>query len=364
MPDLPSQNDPDGGVTAEVTSPVPAQTATEQTDTNILPPQHWAQLPEQDEQDDVDSAVFDNVSSTASLTSSILNYRTIQGRKYHSERGNAEYWGPIDDTHQEAMDINHHVLTLLLGDKLHLAPLPENINKVVDIGTGTGIWAIDFADVFPHLSVIGTDLAPTQPSWVPPNLEFQIDDCTQDWTFQDDSLDYVHMRWLVGSIKDWTALFKQAYKCLKPGGFIESFEPSSRLQSDDDSVSETSAMSQWGKFFVEGGRILGRPFTVFEDGLQKKAMQEAGFVDIEERDFKNPFGGWAKDPRLQEVGSYTQLALEQDAEGTVLYMATLLGWSKEDVTVYLAHFRRESRSKKVHPFFWQKVVWGRKPESS
>lgn len=114
----------------------------------------------------------------------------------------------------------------------------------------------------------------------------QIDDCTQDWTFQDDSLDYVHMRWLVGSIKDWTALFKQAYKCLKPGGYIESFEPSSRLQSDDDSVSETSAMSQWGKFFVEGGRILGRPFTVFEDGLQKKAMQEAGFVDIEERDFK------------------------------------------------------------------------------
>ena len=31
-------------------------------------------------------------SSTASITSSILHYRTIHGRTYHSERGNASYW--------------------------------------------------------------------------------------------------------------------------------------------------------------------------------------------------------------------------------------------------------------------------------
>ncbi|KAK7413131.1 hypothetical protein QQX98_008017 [Neonectria punicea] len=324
MSELPSQSEPAGDVRAKSKSPV--QTETEQlghhTDTSILPPQHWTQLTEADDQDDADSAVFDKVSSTASLTSSILKYRTIHGRKYHSERGNAEYWGPIDEAFHKGMDINHHVLTLLAGDKLHLAPLSD-VQKVVDIGTGTGIWAIDFADEFPNASVIGTDLAPIQPSWVPPNLEFQIDDCTQDWTFQDESLDYVHMRWLVGSIKDWAALFKQAYKCLKPGGYLESYEPSSYLQSDDNPVSETSAVSQWGKIFVEGGRKLGRPFTVFEGGIQKKAMQEAGFVDIEERNLKNPFGGWPKDATLREVGSYTQLALEQDAEGTALYMATL-----------------------------------------
>jgi hypothetical protein len=29
----------------------------------------------------------------------------------------------------------------------------------------------DFADQYPSASVIGTDIAPTQPSWVPPNLE-------------------------------------------------------------------------------------------------------------------------------------------------------------------------------------------------
>lgn len=42
---------------------------------------------------DEDSALGVNFAdSTASLTSSILRYRTIHGRTYHSERGNSQYW--------------------------------------------------------------------------------------------------------------------------------------------------------------------------------------------------------------------------------------------------------------------------------
>ncbi|KLO99506.1 related to methyltransferase [Fusarium fujikuroi] len=314
-------------------------------ESGLLPPEYWSQLPEEESAPgDEDSAVLDNASSTASLTSSILQYRTINGRAYQSERGNPEYWGPIDDTGQEAMDINHHVLTLLLGDKLYLAPVPEDIQTAVDIGTGTGIWAMEFADKFSNASVIGTDLAPIQPGWIPPNLEFQIEDCTQEWTFQPNTFDYIHMRWLVGSIADWKSLFKEAYKCLKPGGYIESYEPSSRVESDDGTV--------------QPGR---RPFTIFEENIQREAMREAGFMDIEERDFKNPVGGWPKDPKYRSVGQFMQTAFEQDAQGTVLHMATALGWAEEEITVFTSHFRREIRSPKIHSYFRQKVVWGRKP---
>ncbi|QGI61475.1 hypothetical protein CEK26_005442 [Fusarium fujikuroi] len=338
-------------------------------ESGLLPPEYWSQLPEEESAPgDEDSAVLDNASSTASLTSSILQYRTINGRAYQSERGNPEYWGPIDDTGQEAMDINHHVLTLLLGDKLYLAPVPEDIQtlerelvrNILEYLLGSrvinnmiGIWAIEleadvkrreFADKFSNASVIGTDLAPIQPGWIPPNLEFQIEDCTQEWTFQPNTFDYIHMRWLVGSIADWKSLFKEAYKCLKPGGYIESYEPSSRVESDDGTV--------------QPGR---RPFTIFEENIQREAMREAGFMDIEERDFKNPVGGWPKDPKYRSVGQFMQTAFEQDAQGTVLHMATALGWAEEEITVFTSHFRREIRSPKIHSYFRQKVVWGRKP---
>lgn len=114
----------------------------------------------------------------------------------------------------------------------------------------------------------------------------QIDDCTQEWTFEEESLNYVHIRFLVGSVVDWPTLFKQAYRCLKPGGYIESYEGSPNIGSDDGTVTKTSAMGQWGEIFVEGGRKLGRSFSLLEDEEQRRGIEAAGFVDIEESNFK------------------------------------------------------------------------------
>lgn len=94
------------------------------------------------------------------------------------------------------------------------------------------------------------------------------------------------MRYLVGSIVDWTALFKEAYTALKPGAWLESFEGSPHMVSDDGTVPAKSAISQWGKFYEEGGTAMGRSFLVVDKGIQKKAMEEAGFVDIHEWEFK------------------------------------------------------------------------------
>lgn len=162
----------------------------------------------------------------------------------------------------------------------------------------------DFADQYPSASVIGTDIAPTQPSWVPPNLELyaslpsfwlisfpltrpsQIDDCTVPWTFSPNSLDYIHMRWLIGAVQDWPALYAQAFAALKPGGWLESYEPASTFESDDGTVTDDCAVMQWTKIFIEGGKKLGRSFTIYEDGVQKTAMEEVGFVGVDTRELK------------------------------------------------------------------------------
>lgn len=134
--------------------------------------------------------------------------------------------------------------------------------------------------------MIGFDISPIQPSWVPPNVKFEIDDACRPWTYPDNSFDFVHLRYLFGSIDDWNALFKEAYRVLKPGGYIETFEAASTFQSDDGSLAEDSPFHQWGKVFVEAGKKFGRSFSVIEDNTQQSALAAAGFVDQDVMDYK------------------------------------------------------------------------------
>ncbi|KAF4415102.1 hypothetical protein FACUT_13689 [Fusarium acutatum] len=72
------------------------------------------------------------------------------GRRYHAFREGA-YLVPNDDEEQDRMDLGHHIYRLVLGGDLFLAPLGDKVKRVLDLGTGTGIWAMDFAEyTFPH----------------------------------------------------------------------------------------------------------------------------------------------------------------------------------------------------------------------
>ncbi|KAI1161684.1 S-adenosyl-L-methionine-dependent methyltransferase [Nemania serpens] len=330
---------------------------------------HWTEPDEQDAEEeelvyeDGDSALGDDAASTtASLSASILEYRTFHGRTYHSLQGTAEHWTPNDDAHLESMDCVHHCLTLLLDNKLYLAPITEGPIKVLDVGCGTGIWAIDFADIHAEAEVIGTDISPSQPEWVPPNLKFEIEDCTQSWTYPPNNFDFIHLRYLYGSISDWDGLYAQAFRACKPGGWVEAVDPSVNLRSDDGSVREGTAFYDWGRLFNEASSKLGRSMSMVDDGSTPVSFKKAGFVDVRSRTFKLPATAWPKDPRLQQLGAFSQLAMEQDLDGYAMYLFTnALGWSAQQVTVFLARVRKEMRDLRIQPYFLIEVVYGRKP---
>lgn len=46
----------------------------------------------------------------------------------------------------DRLDLQHHLFLLTQEGKLHLAPIEKDhpLHLVLDVGTGTGIWAIDF----------------------------------------------------------------------------------------------------------------------------------------------------------------------------------------------------------------------------
>ncbi|KAF3055821.1 hypothetical protein GL218_07005 [Daldinia childiae] len=365
---------PEAATLDKPTTSAESASPAEHSTPNVVP--GWTDEPieaapheEGDNYDDADSALGegDTASSTASLTESVLEYRTLNGRTYNSGRhGTDKYWGPNDERQNEAMDMNHHFLTLCLGGNLFLAPLKDDVERVLDIGTGTGLWPIDMGDEYPNCEVIGTDLSPIQPTWCPPNVKFEIDDLEQEWTYAPNSFDYIHIRYMVGSVSDWPKLFRQAFRALKPGGWIESFEVEADYRSDDGTLKPDSAMIMWRDLFTEGGKKLGYSFTLLSDDVQRKGIEDAGFVDLTVKDIKVPMGPWPADPKLKEIGQWAQYTLEQDLEGFVMFMwNTVLGRSLEEMQVFLATFRKELRSSRtIHAYLPQRVVYARKPEAA
>lgn len=310
--------------------------------------------------DETDSAFGDDsASETTSLKSAVINYKYRNGRRYHAYK-EGSYWGPNDETQAEQLDIVHHICLLLLDGELHMAPLTKDPMRVLDLGTGTGIWAIDFADRFPSCEVLGTDLSPTQPSMIPPNLRFEVDDFTEPWLFRKESFDLIHARSLFGCVADWPKLYQEALDHLQPGGWFEQLEMSVVPKSDDGTVEPGSIFDKWGKISVELGDKFGKSLRTADEA--KAGIEAAGFINVVEHRWKLPIGGWPADKRFKELGLYNRINWEQGIEGWSLYLlTTIMKWTIEEVQVYLALMRQALRDRRIHAYQEVSFVYGQKP---
>lgn len=81
----------------------------------------------------------------------------------------------------------------MVHNKLNFAPIRED-SRVLDIGTGTGIWAIEFAKRYTKSTVIGTDISLIQPRYsLPSNCSFEREDAEDEWMF-DAPFDFIRWR--------------------------------------------------------------------------------------------------------------------------------------------------------------------------
>jgi SAM-dependent methyltransferase len=259
----------------------------------------------------------------------------------------------------EHLDLAHHLFTLTLSSKLHLAPLPPS-PSVLDLGTGTGIWAIDFADSNPSCSVIGTDLSPIQPTWHPPNCEFQIDDFNDPWTFGANRFDFIHLRTSHGCVHSRAALYAQCLTALKPGGYLEEVEYAPEFISQDNSIAPGSPLAQWTDVALAcAARLPDEEIYVFRHMATR--IRAAGFEDVTEESFYWPLGPWAKGKELKELGAWGRMHIDLGAENWVLRLLTSMGWEVKDIKKLCDGVRKQMREKGVHALHQMNVVYARKP---
>ncbi|CCE32987.1 uncharacterized protein CPUR_06910 [Claviceps purpurea 20.1] len=255
-------------------------------------------------------------SSTASLASSILEYRRIHGRTYHSDGFTTNYIRPNDEQHLESEDLCHHYVTVLLDGRLFLAPLEkETIHRVLDVVTGsvnlpTGFQMLQLLVQISHranhsgfhrMSISKTG-----------KLSFRK---PTDAAHQEDGYSLTKCMLIFAVTTD----------------LLNWLEP---------------ILASFGDLFREAGKIMNRHF--FVQDMQQAAFDEAGFVEKRAVQYKLPIGPWAKDIKLAEAGRFDLAALENDLQ-------------VDEYQEWLANLRKEMRNPKVHSYVIVHVVYGRKP---
>lgn len=291
-------------------------------------------------------------STTTSYVTSIkseISKGVLENERLYPSYGQHDYGMPIDDDELDRMDLQHRKYELVIGEKHFLAPIGPTPQRILDLGTGTGIWALDVADMYPSAQVIGVDIAPIQPKWVASNCQFEIDDVEETWTFKENSFDFVHFRDPLYVIRNWPRLVEQCYTHTKPGGWCELACIYPVPMCDDGTMPPDSGFKLICDKFIEASYLFGTPA---DSPLHfAEYLRNAGFVDVAEHIFKVPSSPWPKDKALKQIGA---LEMTNVVEGATAFglraFEKVFGWTKDQTELAMVNFRRDVKNRHYHQY--------------
>ncbi|TRX88120.1 hypothetical protein FHL15_010966 [Xylaria flabelliformis] len=277
-----------------------------------------------DPEDDAMSIAESVKSSTMSLDPTLYHFVEENGRTYHKYK-QGRYFLPNDSAEQERL--------------------------------GTGIWAIEFASQYPDTEVIGTDLSPIQPHYLPENCRFEIDDAEDEWTFNK-PFTFVHGRALLSCFDDPSKVVKQAFENLEPGGFIELQDALFPMFWIGEPPRQ-SALYRWNELLMEGLRRIGRSWSNVVN--YPRYFEEAGFEDITERRFYWPTSPWAKGKYFKTVAMYFQEDMIQGMEAISMKVLQATGMTPKEIRDFCEEVKTDFRDTNLHAYLTVSYIYARKP---
>ncbi|KAG9247341.1 S-adenosyl-L-methionine-dependent methyltransferase [Calycina marina] len=280
------------------------------------------------------------------------------GRTFHGYK-EGQYLLPNDAVEQNRLDLQHQVFLLLLDDKLSWAPVVEP-KYVLDIATGTGMWALEFAEQNPQSHVIGTDLSLIQPSRDGlTNCEFIREDAEDQWIFSH-KFDYIHLRAILTCFNDCKAVFQQCFDNLNDGGYIEIQGFVGTVLSDDGTLDNT-ALARCAELTFHALSKFGK--DMFRLMKYTQWLKEIGFVDIVEQRLPAPINTWPADKKFKKIGMYTCADMSDAMEATAAKIYPALGLSTEEIGQLVKQAQIDLRNSDIHAYLTFSVIYAKKPAS-
>ncbi|CAE7204455.1 unnamed protein product [Rhizoctonia solani] len=292
--------------------------------------------------------------------------REAEGRIFNSQ--NELYYLPADDVEYSRLDKQHLVHLLAndglihrgVADKVRAILDPSNVTsdgsprRVLDLGCGGGNWAISMALEFPHVEIVGVDLAPNTSRPPPPNCRFEFDDVAN---FKE----FIHDMGL----------------CLRPGGLILAIEGDLQLFSPTREPQEI-AYGDGDRSKSWMARMLFEAFTTMKArgshvdanvNLYNWVCQDPLFEDEDWAKVFSPIGPWergrtaAETNKLQIIGEL----MRQNSLAFVRALKPLLiseGYAPEIVDRFIAGTDKELSELSIHMYVQWHYAWAvRKADS-
>ncbi|KAH9907349.1 S-adenosyl-L-methionine-dependent methyltransferase [Xylariomycetidae sp. FL2044] len=252
--------------------------------------------------------------TSTSLCTLATQYIYAGGRRYHSFRA-GRYPMPNDEIEQQREELMHILVLDIMDDALFAAPMQRDPVKVLDLATGVGWWAVEMGDRYPDARILGVDLSPIQPSLVPPNVAFEVDDIEDDWV-RDSDYDFIHMREISVYIRTTPAVIQKAYRHLEPGGWLEISDFHYDAHLEDGTLAKNHPVNRFLECMRAYWRRVCHGAEHHEVPSTGARLADAGFVNVQRRVYKVPWGSWppagegADGERARRQGIYLRAAFE------------------------------------------------------
>ncbi|KAK5992861.1 Methyltransferase pytC [Cladobotryum mycophilum] len=296
---------------------------------------------------------------STSVPPSVYEDELAHGRRYHGFRRGI-YPLPNDEVEMHREETVHAMFLQLMGGHLFYSNIGDYPQKIIDIGTGTGVWAIDVADQYPSASVIGTDLSPIQPSWVPINVRMFIEDCEEPEWLHGSDYDLVHFRQMAGVLRNLDSLLTKIYPHVKNGGWVEFHELIPEIRCDDGTMKDDDPLKVFTEVSKSAMRLYG--FRHLTNGDLEIILERAGFTNIHCITKKVPISAWPRDKYLRAIGVFMKATVYESLGAMAAKPLAALNMTEAERLAMVAAARKSLEDNTVHRYINCCVCYAQKKE--